>query len=333
MTKLLSAPLIVKNESATLAACLDSIRPFADEVLVMDTGSTDDTLAIAREHCDFAFRSELFDENTDPHDFNFAEARNEVLAKAQGRWIMSIDADETVSGNGIREYLEANGKPFCGVRMLGCDGTIAIVPRVFANRPSIRWAGRYHDIPSPWESDNECLIPADVLTIHNSREAGPDRHARNIALLRRQFMEEQKVTDTALRLADAYRAAGVRFLGEALGYYHLFVDANDGMVGELCPYVLTSIADCYAKLGVMHMAIRYCQNVMTRFPAYIVAMVVTGEVYHRLGSYELAAAWYGHALDEPNPMQIHPRILTNINRETVEANRKLCLGRSKIDSN
>ena len=81
--------MIVKNEARCLARCLQSVRGIADEIIVADTGSTDDTVKIASQsgakvtHCDWTN--------------DFAAARNFALAQAAGDWILVLDADEYAS--------------------------------------------------------------------------------------------------------------------------------------------------------------------------------------------------------------------------------------------
>jgi Flp pilus assembly protein TadD len=87
--KSLSICMIVKNEELNLAKCLMSVKPVADEIIVVDTGSTDKTKAIAS-----ALGAKVFD-FTWTHDFS--EARNYSLSKASGGWILVLDADEIVS--------------------------------------------------------------------------------------------------------------------------------------------------------------------------------------------------------------------------------------------
>jgi glycosyltransferase involved in cell wall biosynthesis len=83
---MLSFCTIVKNESANLARCLESVRPFVDEMVVVDTGSTDDTVAIAQSY------------GATVHSFswcdNFAVARNYACSQVSGDWILVLDADE-----------------------------------------------------------------------------------------------------------------------------------------------------------------------------------------------------------------------------------------------
>jgi tetratricopeptide (TPR) repeat protein len=85
----LSVCLIVRNEAEHLDRCLDSIRSLADEVVIADTGSTDETIDLARRRADRLISFAWCDD--------FAAARNFVLDHAQGDWVLSIDADETIA--------------------------------------------------------------------------------------------------------------------------------------------------------------------------------------------------------------------------------------------
>jgi glycosyltransferase involved in cell wall biosynthesis len=96
----LSLAMIAKNEARCLARCLRSVRAIADEIIVADTGSTDDTVKIARENgatvAHFAWNND------------FAAARNFALAQATGDWMLILDADEwaseTLAGE-IRKFI------------------------------------------------------------------------------------------------------------------------------------------------------------------------------------------------------------------------------------
>lgn len=85
----LSVCMIVKNEEKYLRDCLDSINEIADEIIVVDTGSTDKTKEIAVE-----FGGKIFDF---AWNGNFSSARNFSISKAKGDWILCIDADEVIS--------------------------------------------------------------------------------------------------------------------------------------------------------------------------------------------------------------------------------------------
>jgi len=85
----LSVCLIVKNEERHLPRCLASVRGLADELVVVDTGSTDKTIAIAEEHGATVHRVEWQDD--------FSLARNAAIEQASGDWILMLDADESIA--------------------------------------------------------------------------------------------------------------------------------------------------------------------------------------------------------------------------------------------
>jgi glycosyltransferase involved in cell wall biosynthesis len=87
MMATLSVVIITKNEASLLRATLESVR-FADEIVVLDSGSDDGTVELAREYTDKVF--------VDPVWPGFGEQKNRALAHATGDWVLSLDADERV---------------------------------------------------------------------------------------------------------------------------------------------------------------------------------------------------------------------------------------------
>jgi glycosyltransferase involved in cell wall biosynthesis len=138
--------MIVKNEEHNLAQCLDSARSLAGEVIVVDTGSTDRTPAIAV----------CYGASVLPFNFrivDFAAARNHAIAHASGRWILMLDADEILeqASAAIVESLvarEENAGYFLERRNHSpnsADTFTDYVVRLFPNRPDNRYRGRVHE--------------------------------------------------------------------------------------------------------------------------------------------------------------------------------------------
>ena len=94
----LSVIIITKNEAANIQACLDSVR-FANEWIIVDSGSTDGTVAIAR-----AFGATVIETPDWP---GFGPQKNRALNAATGDWILSLDADERISEASRDEILAA----------------------------------------------------------------------------------------------------------------------------------------------------------------------------------------------------------------------------------
>jgi hypothetical protein len=142
----LSLCMIVKNEERNLARCLDSVRGLAGQLIVVDTGSTDQTKRIAA-----GYGAEVV-----PFDFkcaDFAAARNRGIAHSIGRWILVLDADETLDRSGVPLIerivaLNENAGYFLERNNLSSGSscpTTDYVVRLFANRPNHRYRGRVHE--------------------------------------------------------------------------------------------------------------------------------------------------------------------------------------------
>ena len=142
----LSLCMIVKNEQRVLARCLDSVVTLAPEIIIVDTGSTDDTTAIAARYGAkiFAFDFSFVD---------FARARNHALSQARGRWILALDADETLDPASvplIQQLIVRDENAGYYVQRFnhhgdGQEATADHAIRLFPNRPSYRYRGRVHE--------------------------------------------------------------------------------------------------------------------------------------------------------------------------------------------
>ena len=101
MTKTISLCMIVKNEENVLERCLNSVREFVDEIIIVDTGSIDSTRDIARKYTDKIYSFEWI------HDFS--AARNESIGYATSDYILVLDADEYLeSGHELQKICKKN---------------------------------------------------------------------------------------------------------------------------------------------------------------------------------------------------------------------------------
>lgn len=146
--KKLSICLIVRDEVKHLGRCLDSVAGIADEVVVVDTGSTDGTVAVARERSAEVFHYEWQDD--------FARARNYAKTKATGDWILQIDADEELfveDRTGIRPLIATDD---CDVALVAIHNrsssvfgenvpSVHYLPRLFKNRGDIFYKYPIHE--------------------------------------------------------------------------------------------------------------------------------------------------------------------------------------------
>jgi glycosyltransferase involved in cell wall biosynthesis len=93
----LSLCMIVKNEQASLPQALTSVKDIVDEMVVLDTGSTDQTVEIARKFSAKVYHFEWCND--------FSAARNEALKYVQGKWVLVLDADEVLTAEIVSQDL------------------------------------------------------------------------------------------------------------------------------------------------------------------------------------------------------------------------------------
>ncbi len=139
----ISVCLIAKNEEQFLSQCLRSVHALASQIVVVDTGSTDRTLEIARE-----FGAEVY---SFAWCDDFSAARNAALEHATGDWVLMIDADEELMPQQVETInREIRAAAVMGYRLPiiergheqdGCS----YVPRLFRNAPGLFFVGRIHE--------------------------------------------------------------------------------------------------------------------------------------------------------------------------------------------
>jgi len=188
--------MIVKNEAKNLPRCFESVRGVVDEMVIVDTGSTDDTVAVAERHGGRVFR---FAWGND-----FAAARNEAISHARGQWILALDADEALAPEARRTlrallvdrryqaYLINIRSPLKGTRSQ--TAVINAWPRLFRNRPEIRYEGRVHEQISPSIARLGGTVAATALVIdhlgyHQDFTDQMEKQVRNLALLEQALAE------------------------------------------------------------------------------------------------------------------------------------------------
>ncbi len=184
----LSVCLITKNEETVLADCLSDAASFADEIIVVDTGSTDKTKEIARRFTDKVFDFAWCDD--------FSAARNASFARASCDYVMWLDADDRISAENVekikrlKQTLSAKlvyaiyDRPEIGIAYIGS--------RIVKRDAGFIWAGIIHEHLTPPDSvdypaESE-ILNADFVIAH-SKPAEPD-YSRNIRLMEKLPPEE-----------------------------------------------------------------------------------------------------------------------------------------------
>jgi len=253
----LSLCLIVKNEERFLAQCLKSMRGLAAQIIVVDTGSTDRTVEIAKE-----FGAQIY---SLPWADDFAAARNAALEHATGDWVLMLDADEELPpAQHVRLLADlkksgvlAHRLPLVNAGQL--DGR-SFVPRLFRNAPGVYYFGRIHEQVFPtlvahckaWGLKT-ALGTAEILHHGYTREMVRDRNKieRNLKLLRLALAESPADVNLVMNLGlelvrSGDLAGGVEKYREA--FQMMSAQPAADLVPELREVLLTQFTSQLYKL-------------------------------------------------------------------------------------
>jgi hypothetical protein len=192
---LVSLCMIVKDEEASIGDALDSAQGLADEVIVYDTGSTDDTVAIATKHGARVIQGQWRED--------FAWARNQTLEYATAMWILWIDADERVRGDkeALRVRLQDPLAPFesYAIRIENVTGGGLTSFNHYANRVFRRkdcfWRGALHE--TIWYRD-------ELRTCH--AVPAPEMYLEHFGYLD-NTMADKKKADRNIRISESNQSA------------------------------------------------------------------------------------------------------------------------------
>lgn len=245
-----SACLIVRDEEAHLPGCLQSLAGRVDEIVLVDTGSSDGTRDIAaRFGCRIVHH---------PWQADFSAPRNAGLDQARCDWILYIDADERLTCAGDRpigHVIEPEG--YAGLRVK-FRARPEMTPygelRLFRNDPRIRFAGAMHETVLPalervCHQDGGAIGDAYAITISHLGYEGDQarKHARNLPLLEKAISQALERVYLRCHLGETLRAVGRLIEAESelrLGLDLACRDEASAQVrveGSLCAQILSAM--------------------------------------------------------------------------------------------
>lgn len=302
-TPRISLCLIVKDEEDFLGPCLDSARALAHEIVVVDTGSTDGTVAIARSRgarvIDF------------PWTGSFSEARNVSLDAATGDFVLVLDADERLAPASVavvqaivaREAPDAPPTVYLPLidnrdqegNALGADH----MPRLWRSRPELRFTGRVHEqigvgVPGLRRVYDDAIRIVHLgydPTVASERGKG----ARNRALLEAELAARPDDPAVWFYLAKEHYAAGED--AAALAGFRRVIDD-----GRLLNLVLSSAifaTECLVTLGRPTEALSIAQPVLKRAEDYGELWFAAAKAAFEAGQPDQALAWLPNASRVP----------------------------------
>jgi hypothetical protein len=293
-----------------MGPCLRSIRPWADEIIVADTGSKDDTPKLAAKLGARVFHFPWCD--------SFSRARNESLRRARGQWIFWMDTDDTIDkSNGrklralvegmiahpeqeiARHHLAEPRKQGTDVTVLGfvmqvhCPGgpdeadspTVVDHVKLFRNLPGLFFSGRIHEqiIPAIRRAGGE-IAWTDIFVVHSGYDHSPEgqerKKQRDLRLLHLELKEQREHPFTLFNLGMTYADIGQH--REAIGFLQHSI-RNSGRGESHLRKAYAILVHSLQQLGQLDEAWRICREALTGFADDPELLFRKALVLHALG--------------------------------------------------
>lgn len=270
----LSLCMIVRDNERTILPCLESIRPFVDEMIVVDTGSRDATPRLAEQAGARVFYFPWCDD--------FSAARNESLRHARGEWIFWMDSDDIIDpecGRRLRELAYRTEDPnlLAYVAQVRCpaegqdarfEATVVDHVKLIRNRADLRFEGRIHEQILPAIGRAGGVVAwTDIFVTHAGYDHSPAgqqrKRERDFRLLHLELAERPEHPFTLFNLGMTHADFGE--YDQAVDYLNRSIRAaGSGDTHLRKAYAL--LVHCHARSGRPGEAEKACLSGLERFP-------------------------------------------------------------------
>lgn len=292
----ISVCMIVKDEEKVLARCLDSLRDLADELIIVDTGSTDATKKIAAEYTD-----KIYD-FVWTHDFS--AARNFAFSKASMEYIYSADADEVLDEENRQRFLLLKQKLLPEIEIvqmkyanqLAFNTTynydVEYRSKLYKRLRTFRWVEPVHE--------NVALSPvvydSDIVILHMplSNHAGRDFWTY-LRVLKKEGKLSAKLYEMYAK--ELFIAGEEKDFEDAFDYFTAFAELEQCTERERKIYECVLAKCCLIKKDIAGLMKYGLRNIAEGKGSSEVCYLL-GEYFHQTGDYKEATIWYYNAAYE-----------------------------------
>jgi len=284
-----SACMIVKNEEELLEDCLKSIRNWVDEIIIVDTGSTDKTVEIAESYGAKIYHQEW--------EGNFSKHRNYSLEQAMSDWIFIIDADERLCEEDIPKLqglINSDNHSIVSINVYSVYGdnqemtTFLPSIRLFKRDMELRYQGIVHNrLEFP---EDASIVRADVKLMHLGYDLSPKqmkaKFERSKALLKKQLEEDPHNAFALYNLAQLYRGRSkdnpAEFSNEIIKIAQRALevtDPDDLHTRNLHLMSLDQLAWAYFYKKDYKAALEYAEKALRHKKDYLDPLLLLGHIY------------------------------------------------------
>lgn len=286
----ISLCMIVRDEESTIGRCLDSVRDICDEVIIVDTGSTDRTKEIVEKYTDQIFDFTWIDD--------FAAARNFAFAQATMDYILWLDADDIIAPSDhkklimLKKTLDPSYDVVSMPYLISFDqyGAVSFScrrNRLIKREKEFRWIGAVHE----YLEVSEHVLNSDICVTHKRiRTNNSDRNLK--------IYEKRKSMGEAFTPRELYYYANElsdhKLYNRAIEVYQEFLSAGIGWVEDNI-YACGKLADCFQELGEKEKQLVYIYKSFDYAPPRAEFCCRLGFHFLNEKQYEQAIFWYSLA--------------------------------------
>lgn len=303
-TKTVSLCMIVKNEEKFLYDCLNSVKDIVDEMIIIDTGSTDNSIAIANE---FGAKIYFYSWNN-----NFSEARNYSITKATKDWILLMDGDDVLEKEDIEKVVNLintsnkHGHFFKTLSIVDDSSKNYLYNlnlRLLKNSNEYEYKGAIHEqITHKFEiTDYSNFKTEDIRIYHRgyTKEVSESKNKRerNIGILKEELKKYPYSPFHNFNMANEYFALGD--IEQALKYYDIAYERMNIKSGYASKLILKR-ALCFIENRKYDKAIEALDKGLGYFENFTDIQFYKGYVYHKWKRYTLAIKAYSKAIEMGN---------------------------------
>ncbi|MGL5753903.1 MAG: tetratricopeptide repeat-containing glycosyltransferase family 2 protein [Paraclostridium sp.] len=264
--KSLSICMIVKNEEKNIARCLESIKEIADEIIIVDTGSSDKTIDICKKYNVKLINYEW--------NNNFSEARNVSLEHATKDYILCLDADEEIPKSALSKIIkllsQSNLVQGYFLRLVNIINKTNmgeyIVFRLFENNPNYRFKGKIHEqIANEIQQFNgkDCTEMTDIEIYHYGYDSKHSdinkKYERNINILK-SYDEKEKDSYYFYVLGNEYSRIS-DFPNAIESYENAIKMINTKYNYMFYPYLILNIVKVYSNTKQFYKELKFIESV------------------------------------------------------------------------
>ena len=290
----ISLCMIVKNEEMCIARCLDSVAELVEEIIIIDTGSTDRTVEIVSNYTPKVYSY--------PWKDDFADARNYSFSKATMDYCMWMDADDILEDTEKEKFLQLKQSLSLNTDIImmkyhtsfdeaGMPSFSYFRERWIRNCSQFRWVGAVHEVIPP----NGSVMYSDIAICHRKMKAGdPDRNLK----IYQKMLTDGKVLEARQQYYYGRELYYHKQYQEAISVLEQFLLSSEGWIEnkiEAC----SICANCYLQLGKEQSALTTLLRSMSFDLPRAELCCEIGKYFLQHGNYHNAIYWYETALNTP----------------------------------